>query len=1130
MFKDVNTRVNFPALEEGVLADWKRDDIFKKSVAAREGQPRWVFYEGPPTANGKPGIHHVLARVFKDLFPRYKTMRGYYVPRIGGWDTHGLPVEVQVEKQLGFNGKKDIEAYGIAKFNALCRQSVFEYVQDWERLTERHAYWVDLDNAYRTYNNSYIESEWWALKQFWDRKLLFQDYKVTMHCPRCNTSLADAEVALGAKDNVDDPFVVVRMRLVEGQTLPFRDGLSVGANDVPTSFLIMTTTPWTLPANAAVALKDSAEYILAERHVGDTEEVERLIVAGQLADALFGEGTYSVLGVATGADLVGLRYMPLYNGVGQAGKAVDLTNAYQAITDEIVTVGADLPGDAAKSVKEKEENTGIVHIAPAYGDLDVGKRHDLPTLFSVDLSGNVIEAFPQFKAKFFKKADPDITADLKERGLIFKNGRVRHYYPFCWRCDTPLLFYAKTSWYIRTTSAKDELIANNNKINWVPDTIRTGRFGNWLENNVDWALSRERYWGTPLPIWVCAACGKQEAVGSVADLSAKAGRDLSTFDLHRPFVDDITWPCDACDGTMTRVPEVCDAWFDSGAMPYAQLHYPFENKELFETGAFPADYICEAIDQTRGWFYSLHAEGTLLRQSPAFKNVIVLGHILDEKGFKMSKSRGNIVDPWDVINAHGADALRWYLYTASPPDQPRRFSSALVGDAVRQFMLTLWNTYSFFVTYANLDGDKLDLANAPDIPVDERALIDRWLVSLQNATIRDVTDGLERYDVSAATKALAEFVDNLSNWYVRRNRRRFWSKVEGAGADVANDAIDYEQEMSDEYAEEGGGMSPMERNRDKMAAYQTLHGALVTLSKLLAPFIPFTAEAMYRNLVLSLHPDAPESVHMADWPTFDPALIDEGLLRDTGTVIRVVSLGRAARNANKLKVRQPLAEVVVKAPTRAAEAALERFKQQVQEELNVESVRLAAQSTEVVNYGVKPNFKTLGPKYKALLGGIGAALAKADANDTAAKVQAGQPFTLEVNGQSVELLPEDVLIESRMQAGYAIAEEGGYIVALNTDVTPELRRKGLVRDLVRLIQDTRKQAGFNIADTISITYAAEGAGADEVRDAFTHGGDYLRSETLATQLTEGDAPATAFAPDPLTLDNGATLKLGLVRN
>ncbi|NJN18272.1 MAG: isoleucine--tRNA ligase, partial [Oscillochloris sp.] len=822
MFKPVATNVAFPQLEEEVLAWWEANRIVEKSLAS--GDKPYVFYEGPPTANGRPGLHHVISRSFKDIILRYRAMQGFkIIGRREGWDTHGLPVEIEVEKKLGFSGKPDIEKYGIAEFNQLCRASVLEYIDEWKLFTKRIAFWLDEDGYY-TFHNAYMESEWWIFRQLWDRGLFFRDYKVTMHCPRCGTSLSDHEVSLGARDDVDDPSVYIKFRVtgkhVAGNASPLADPLR-------DAYLVAwTTTPWTLPANVALAVKHDATYVEVEY------EGDRLVLAEALMPQLLGEDA-TPLRRFSGNDLVGLRYEPLFTGVPGAGDTIDWATAYHVIADEIVSL---------------DDGTGMVHIAPAYGDLDVGRRHGLPTLFSVGLDGNVLPEFAElgFAGMFFKQADPLISRNLKERGLLLRSARVKHYYPFCWRCSTPLLFYAKRSWYVRTTAFKDDLVANNRQIHWVPEHIRDGRFGNWLENNIDWAISRERYWGTPLPIWSNADGTHLECIGSVAELEQKTGRDLRDLDLHRPYVDEIAWE-DPQHGTMHRIPDVADVWFDSGAMPVAQWHYPFENQELFEM-AHPADYICEAVDQTRGWFYTLHAESTLLFDRPAFNNVICLGHILDEHGLKMSKSKGNIIQPNEVINTTGVDALRWYLFAAAPPGNPRRFTMGLVNESLRKFLLTLWNSYSFFVTYANLDG--WTPGNAA--PADALQPIDRWALASLNGLVASVTENFEQYEVYPAARAIEAFVDELSNWYVRRNRRRFWKS---------------------------------ETDADKQAAYYTLYTCLTTVAKLMAPFTPFISEALYRNLVAEQDANAAESVHLAQWPQVDAALLDPQLVADTKALL-----------------------------------------------------------------------------------------------------------------------------------------------------------------------------------------------------------------------------------------------------
>ena len=1068
MFQPVDAKVSFPSLEEEVLAWWKREHIVEQSLASNKGGPHYVFFEGPPTSNGRPGIHHVISRSFKDIILRFRAMQGYdIIGRREGWDTHGLPVEIEIEKALGFKGKPDIEKYGIAEFNALCKKSVWRYIQEWRKLTERIAYWLD-PNGYITYENWYIESEWQIFRQLWDSELLFRDYKVTMHCPRCGTSLSDHEVSLGFKDNVDDPSVWIKFRVQgsggSGEGHPLADDLA------GSSLVAWTTTPWTLPANVALCVKPDAHYALVRS--GD----EQLVMAAALVESVLGpeaviEHTWE------GRELVGLRYDNLFEGVPAPGDAVDWSSAYRVIADDFVSL---------------EDGTGIVHIAPSYGDLEIGRKYSLPTLFSVDLSGNVLPEFSElgFAGKFFKQADPDITRNLKERGLLLKSGRVHHAYPFCWRCDTPLLYYAKRSWYIRTTARKEQLIDNNQKVNWVPEHIKDGRFGNWLANNIDWAVSRERYWGTPLPIWVSDDGEHLECIGSVAELETKVGRSLRELDLHRPYVDELTWQAPNNHGTMRRIPDVADAWFDSGAMPGAQWHYPFENRELFES-ARSADYICEAVDQTRGWFYTLHALSTLLYDQPAFKNVICLGHILDAEGQKMSKSRGNVVDPWTVVNQQGVDALRWYLFTASPPGNPRRFSGELVNESLRKFMLTLWNTYSFFVTYANLDGWVPD-QKAEDGRQKADVLIDQWAISSLQLLVQDVTTALENYDVTGAAREIESFVDTLSNWYVRRNRRRFWKS---------------------------------EADADKRAAYNTLYICLVTVSQLAAPFVPFLSETIYRNLVTRDDASVPQSVHLSPWPVADEALIDEQLVSNTTVLLQAVSLGRAARKSAGLKVRQPLSELWLRAPTSASIDGLRRFESELRDELNVKAVRYLDASSDIVEYRFKPNLRSVGKKYGKLVPAITAALRdlSGDAARTAAhQIEAHQPVALVVNDSMVDLLPDELLVETSSPEGFAVAEENGVLVALNTTVSPELRMEGQARDLVRNIQDARKNAGLEISDHITVFVAAPA-----LRDVLSTWSDYIKDETLATDLVLGNAPTSAHI-EHVDLDTGPAM-LGIVK-
>ncbi len=1064
-FEAINPKVSFPALEREIEQWWQQHGVVRKALESGDRQNPFVFFEGPPTANNRPGIHHVEARSSKDVIVRFQRMRGHYVVGArAGWDTHGLPVEIAVEQALGFTGKPDIETYGITRFNQACRESVDRYIGDWEQLTNRMAYWIDLDHPYVTYHNEYIESLWWILKTLWDRDLLFRDYKVTMHCPRCGTSLSDHEVSLGFQDDVDDPSTWLRFR-----HRPSGHPLDVQLSGA--SFLAWTTTPWTLPANAALAVHPDARYVLAEYLGGPSPE--RVVLAEALASTVLGAGNARVLATFVGRDLAGVRYEPLFTGVPAPGETVDPEQAYRVIADEFVSLS---------------DGTGIVHIAPAYGDLEIGRKYDLPTFFSVDLAGNTLPEFNAlgFGEMFFKRADDRIIENLDRRGLLFRSGRVRHAYPFCWRCSTPLLYYAKPSWYIRTTARKDRLVANNELIHWVPEHIKRGRFGNWLENNVDWALSRERYWGTPLPIWVCDACGYTQVIGSIQELSERAGRDLSGLDLHRPYVDEVTWSCQDCKtGTMHRIPDVADAWFDSGSMPIAQWHYPFENQDLFRI-AGQADFISEAIDQTRGWFYTLHAVATLLFDRPAFRNVICLGHILDANGFKMSKSRGNVVDPWDLMETYGADATRWYMYASAPPYNPRRFTTEQVGDILRQFLLTLWNTYSFFVTYANLDGWTPDRATpAPTAP--DLAPIDRWALARLNVLVRDVTAMLDGYDIHGPARAIESFVEDLSNWYVRRNRRRFWKTEDDA---------------------------------DKRAAYHTLYICLATLARLMAPFTPYLAEAIYQNLVARVDPRAAESVHLASWPEADLAAIDEALLADTAQLLAVVGLGRSARRTAGLRVRQPLSELLVRVPRVEALRALE---DELREELNVKSVRYLGVSDTLVTYQIKPNLPVVGRKYGRLVPALRSALAALppeQAREAARKVEAGESFTLAVEGQQLELAPNEVLVEATSPPGYVVAEENGILVALNTTITPDLRLEGQARDLVRFIQDARKAADFAIADRIEVAIQPkDGFDLHPVVDAF---GDYIRAETLAQTLHLGP-PAPDMHTAEADLDGGTAI-------
>ncbi len=1001
MFNPVNSRVSLPEMEEAVMKEWRRADIFKKSVENRKGGPRFVFYEGPPFANGNPGIHHVLARVYKDVMVRYKAMKGYYVPRIAGWDTHGLPVELEVEKKIGVSSKPEIEAYGIDRFNKMSRESVFTYLNEWNALTERIAYWVDLEHAYKTMDNGYIESVWWALKQMWDKGYVYRGYRVTPHCPRCGTSLSSHEVSQGYQEDTEDPSVYVRFRI---------DGpRPAGAADEgkPAWLLAWTTTPWTLPGNTALAVAAAAEYVVLEN------DSEYLVLANRLAGTL-DLGGYARAATVTGQDLVGTRYVPLYNphdygvprfrfteGATLVQQEPDPDLRYPVIATDFVTM---------------DDGSGIVHVAPAFGEVDyeAGKRFQLDFVQQVDLQGHLTGSYP-WGGSFIKDADPAIVADLEARGQMFLAGTIRHTYPFCWRCDAPLVYYAKETWYIQTTAVKDRLLANNEQINWYPAHIKYGRFGDWLQNNIDWAFARERYWGTPLPIWRCGSCGHDECVGSVAELREKPGFSglPEPLDLHRPYLDDVTFTCPSCGAAMKRTPEVMDCWFDSGSMPFAQLHYPAENRELFDTEAGQADYICEAIDQTRGWFYTLHAISTMLFDRPAFKNCVCLELVQDSGGKKMSKSRGNVVEPGGVISRHGADALRWYCLTGAPPGMVRRFDTKQVADVMRQQMMTLWNVYSFFVMYANIDGftPATDAFNKPE------AGLDRWILSELHQLVRDVTDSMESYNPTDAGRKLETFIDGLSNWYVRLSRRRFWKS---------------------------------ENDADKLSAYNTLYTCLVTLARVMAPFAPFLAEELYRNLVLSADPGAPESIHLADFPVANESLIDTDIAEANRLAMKVCSMGRAARSQAKIKVRQPVGEIVVSVAGAREERALESVRQLVLEELNTKGLR-TARFDDVV--------------------------------------------ALDGEGYTV-VTSKDRTSEKE---GEALFTTGAYAVALYHYLTPELEAEGAAREISHKVQGMRRAAGYEIADHIVLYYEAD---AFHVRTVSMFA-DYLRQETLAVAIVEG---------------------------
>ncbi len=1016
MFHSVSSKVNFPQVEENILNFWRNNNVFERSVESRRGGPRFVLYEGPPTANGSPGIHHVLSRVFKDIIPRYKAMKGYYTPRIAGWDTHGLPVELEVEKELGFSGKAQIEEYGVDRFNARCRESVFGYLKEWEAMTERIAFWVDLKHPYITMDNKYIETVWWAIKQMWDKGLVYQGYRVTPHCPRCGTSLSSHEVALGYQDDVEDPSVYIKFKVVPSPISESEEQkrLYELSRDKPTYFLAWTTTPWTLPGNTALAVAADAEYVVVKK------DDEYLILASARLKQV-GLDDCGVVERLKGSDLAtitGVNYEPLYNphqfGVErrrfQANSELllqepDAKLTYRVISTDFVSM---------------DDGTGIVHEAPAYGDVDfeTGKKLGVDFVHMVDLQGNIIGNYP-FSGKFVKDADPLILDDLKSRGLLYRSEKIRHTYPFCWRCEAPLLYYAKQTWYIRTTAVKERLIAGNNEINWYPEHIKHGRFGDWLENNVDWAFSRERYWGTPLPVWRCESCGSCDCVGGVEELKDKPGFTglKEPLDLHRPFVDELTFDCPECGAKMKRVPEVIDCWFDSGAMPLAQWHYPFENDTLLEDGRFPADYICEAVDQTRGWFYSLHAISTLLFNHPCFKNVICLGHVLDTRGEKMSKTKGNVVEPSAVIDKHGADALRWYFFTAVPAGNVYRFDDKMVTEITRRFLLTLWNVYSFFVTYANIDHFTPDAERTPA----ETSELDKWIISELNQLIIDVDTALDGYNPTEAGRKIESFVNDLSNWYVRRSRRRFWRS---------------------------------ENDSDKQSAYTTLYTCLVTLSKLLAPFTPFLAEELYQNLVGSVFPEAPDSVHLADFPEADESKIDEQLAADTQLAMSISSTGRSLRSQAGIKVRQPLSHVIIGVAEPRTQDSLQTLKPQIMEELNVKDM---------------------------IIKGL-------------TEVEELDRHRYAVSGR------EQGRIENRFyKKGYSELF-GVHMMAIPIDIPQELLNEGMAREIVHRLQTMRRSAGFNIADHIVTYYQG---------DTYIKGimeneklADYIKQETLSRQLIE----------------------------
>ena len=986
MYKKVSTDLNFVEREAEVLDFWKERNVFEKSVKTREGAPSYTFYDGPPTANGRPHIGHVLTRAIKDLIPRYRTMKGYQVVRKAGWDTHGLPVELEVEKQLGLNGKDQIETYGIEPFIEKCKESVWTYKGMWEEFSDKVGFWADMKDPYITYDNNYIESMWWALKKMWDEGLLYKGHKIVPYCPRCGTSLASHEVAQGYKD-VEEETVYVRFKV---------------KNEENAYFLAWTTTPWTLPSNVALCVHPDLEYVKVRQN--DTV----YYLAEGMAEAVLG-GDYEVLDRYKGKDLEYMEYEPLFPFAKAEKKAWYVTWA------DYVTLG---------------EGTGIVHIAPAFGEDDskVGHRYDLPFVQMVDAQGN-LSGGTFWDGTFVKKADPAIIQWLRDNGLLYKTARYTHSYPHCWRCGTPLLYYAKDTWFIAMTKVRDRLVANNKTVNWIPKSIGERRFGDWLENVVDWGLSRDRYWGTPLNIWECE-CGHREAVGSIAELKEKEQNVPDDIELHRPFVDQVYLTCPKCGKSMKRVPNVIDCWFDSGSMPFAQWHYPFENKEMFEEH-FPADFISEAVDQTRGWFYTLMAISTVLFDKAPYKNVIVLGLVQDENGQKMSKSKGNAVDPMEMLEKFGADAVRWYFYTNSAPWLPSRFYEGAVTECQRKFLGTLWNTYAFYVLYAEID--QFNPAEHRLVE-EELSIMDRWLLSRLNTLVRTVDSHLENYRITEAAKALEVFVDEMSNWYVRRGRERYWGKE----------------------------MTP-----DKINAYMTLREALVTVAKLAAPMIPFMSEEIYQNLVAGFDPAAPESVHLCDYPVCCESRIDPALEDAMEEVLEIVVAGRACRNNAAIKNRQPIGRMYVKAPK---EALSEEYAAVIRDELNVKEIVFTQDVRDFTTYIFKPQLRTVGPKYGKLLGKIRAALGELDGNEAMDTLRSGKPLTMEFDQTTVELSEEDLLIESTQKSGFMAETEGELTVVLDTNLSPELLEEGFVREVISKLQTMRKEAGFEVTDHIQVAY------------------------------------------------------------
>ena len=1051
MYKKVSTDLNFVDREKATEKFWAENDIFEKSMKQREGNEMYMFYDGPPTANGKPHIGHVLTRVIKDMIPRYRTMKGYEVPRKAGWDTHGLPVELEVEKALGLDGKDQIEEYGLEPFIDKCKESVWKYKGMWEDFSSTVGFWADMDNPYVTYHNEFIESEWWALKKIWDKGLLYKGFKIVPYCPRCGTPLSAQEVAQGYKD-VKERSAIVRFKVVGEDAY----------------FLAWTTTPWTLPSNIGLCVNPEEDYAKVKAADGYVYYMACALldtVLGKLAQKTEdGEEVpaYEVLETYKGKDLEYKEYEPLYQCAAECADKQH-KKAFFITCDTYVTL---------------TDGTGVVHIAPAFGEDDakVGRKYDMPFVQLVDEKGNMGETTP-FAGMFVKKADPEVLKDLEERELLFEAPNFEHSYPHCWRCDTPLIYYARESWFINMTAVKDDLIANNNTINWIPESVRARPFGDWLENVQDWGISRNRYWGTPLNIWECE-CGHQHSIGSIEELKEMSDNCPDDIELHRPYIDEVTIRCPKCGKPMHRVPEVIDCWFDSGSMPFAQLHYPFENKELFEK-QFPAAFISEAVDQTRGWFYSLLAISTLIFNEAPYKNVIVLGHVQDENGQKMSKSKGNAVDPFDALEKYGADAIRWYFYVNSAPWLPNRFHGKAVVEGQRKFMGTLWNTYAFFVLYANIDNFD---ATKYTLEYDKLSIMDKWLLSKLNTLIKEVDDNLANYRIPETARALQDFVDDMSNWYVRRSRERFWAK----------------------------GME-----QDKINAYMTLYTALVTVAKVAAPMIPFMTEDIYQNLVRSIDKDAKESIHLCDFPVADEACIDKELEENMDKVLKMVVMGRACRNAANIKNRQPIGQMYVKAGFDLPEF----YQDIVKEELNVKNVKFTDEVREFTSYTFKPQLKTVGPKYGKLLGGIKAALSSLDGNAAMDELNAADALKLDVNGQEVTLFREDLLIESAQMEGYVSENDNGITVVLDTNLSEELLEEGFVREIISKVQTMRKEANFEVMDNIAITYE----GSEKAEAVFAAHAQEIGAETLAVSVDKK-------APEGYTKEwkiNGENVVLGV---